>query len=115
MKKYLILSLATSAIIMSSAAFAQEEAVGGPGHPRINQIQNRIDRQEKIVDKAEESGKITAEQADKVDARLSRQEETLKKDAAEHGGHITKKEQSNLNHKLNKNKKILKKDAATTH
>lgn len=115
MKKYLILSLATSAIIFSSAAFAQEESIGGEGHPRINQVESRIERQENAVDQAEQTGKITAEQADKAESHLSKQKEQLKTDAAKHGGHITKKEQATLNHKLTNNKKVVAKKALANH
>lgn len=72
-----------------------------PGHPRINQVQQRLDRQENWNAKREEEGKITEGQMQRDDARDQRIEGRLQKDEGEHGGHITKAEDRHLNHSMN--------------
>jgi hypothetical protein len=107
MNKYIILSLTTSAIIIDStffpgAAFSQTEEK----HPRVEQVERRIERQEGRIQAAQEAGKITEKQANRNLKRLEHQEKQLDAAEAKHGGHITKKEQAHLNRKLDNNGKI---------
>jgi len=84
-------------------AFAQTApGVPDPGHPRINQVQQRIDNQENRVDRGISDGQIGAKQAAHDDAKLAREQHSLNRDEAKNGGHITKGEQRNLNKRLNK-------------
>ncbi len=85
------------------SAIAQTSAgVADPGHPRINEVQQRIDNQQSRVDRGISDGQINAKQATRDDAKLAREQNSLNKDAAKDGGHITKGEQANLNGRLNK-------------
>jgi|GEM_PF-6649661 len=131
MKKYIILSLTTSAIIMggnllSSVAFAQTEtttptvttpettspfATRGENHPRVDQVEKRIENQENRIKSAEQAGKITPEQAQRDQNRLDKQKEQLKANEAEHGGHITAGEKKKLNGELNRNNEIGRRQA----
>ena len=84
-------------------AFAQSPPdVPDPGHPRINEVQQRIDNQQSRVDRGISDGQINAKQAAHDDAKLAREQKSLNKDEAKNGGHITKGEQKNLNKRLNK-------------
>jgi hypothetical protein len=84
-------------------ALAQSAAgVPDPGHPRINEVQQRIDNQESRVDRGISDGQINAKQAAHDDAKLAREQNSLNRDEAKNGGHITKAEQRNLNKRLNK-------------
>jgi hypothetical protein len=114
MNKFIALSLTASAVMLGSNLISLSASAADtiPGHPRVNQVEKRIDNQENNVEKLEQSGKITEQQADRDEKRLENQKDTLVKDEAEHNGHITKAEQKNLNHKLNKNNKI---DAKQKH
>ncbi len=84
----------------AGAAFAQT-TVPDPGHPRVNQVERRIDNQQARVDKGVSAGQINANQAARDDAKLAREQASLNKDMAGDNGHITKAEQRNLNRRLN--------------
>ena len=106
--KLLVLS---SVLILaaSSAAFAQtaEPATAPiPGHPRVNEINRRLDNQEKHIDAAAASGAITPDQARRDKARDERIEKRAHAMEAKNGGHLTKREQHHLNHALNKTNHI---------
>lgn len=87
----------------AGTAFAQTApAVPDPGHPRINEVQDRIDNQQSRIDRGVSDVQINAKQAAHDDAKLAREQNSLNKDEAKNGGHITKGEQRNLNKRLNK-------------
>ena len=101
------LSLTSLALIVligsGGAAMAQSAAgVPDPGHPRINEVQQRIDNQQSRVDKGISDGQINAKQAARDDAKLGREQSSLNQDEAKNGGHITRGEQRNLNARLNR-------------
>ena len=100
----LTLTAATLTLLTGFAgmALAQSAATPDPGHPRINEVQQRIDNQQARVDKGVSDGQINARQAARDDAKLAREQNSLNQDAAKNGGHITKAEQRNLNKRLNK-------------
>jgi len=90
-------------IASGGAAFAQSApAVSDPGHPRVNEVQQRIDNQESRVDRGISDGQINAKQAAHDDSKLAREQHSLNQDEAKDGGHITKGEQRNLNARLNR-------------
>ena len=92
---------AALSLSLSGMAMAQT-ATPDPGHPRVNEVQDRINNQEARVDKGISDGQINAKQAARDDAKLAREQNSLNKDMAGDKGHITKKEQKNLNKRLNK-------------
>ena len=96
--------LALAALVGSGGtALAQSApAAADPGHPRINEVQQRIDNQQARVDRGISDGQINAKQAARDDAKLAREQNSLNQDAAKNGGHITRAEQNNLNRRLNK-------------
>jgi hypothetical protein len=102
--KFTLMPFALTVLIGSAGtAIAQNApAVPDPGHPRINEVQQRIDNQQSRVDKGISDGQINAKQAAHDDAKLAREQKSLNKDEAKNGGHITKGEQKNLNKRLNK-------------
>ncbi len=103
-KNTLIIPMAAALIAaMAGPAFAQEE----PGHPRVNEVQGRIDNQENRVDKGINKGQLTPGQAARDTRRDARVERQLKRDEAKHGGHITKAEQNKINRELNKNSRDI--------
>lgn len=99
--KISILPSAAFAILLSGPVFAQEAT--DPGHPRVNEIQGRIDNQENRVNQGLGDKQLTGKQAAHDNARDARVERQLQRDEAKHGGHITKAEQKKLNHELNHN------------
>jgi len=118
MKKPLAVAVALASLVMGSAhlAFAQTTSAD-PGHPRINEVEQRIQNQQDRVDKGVSDGQINANQAARDDAKLGREQASLNQDAAKNGGHITKTEQRNLNRRLNKGSRAIhrqRKAAATS-
>jgi hypothetical protein len=102
--KITLTSLALAALIGSGGTAIAQSAAGvpDPGHPRVNEVQTRIDNQESRVDRGVSDGQINAKQAAHDDAKIGREQASLNKDEAKNGGHITKGEQRNLNKRLNK-------------
>lgn len=103
------------------ASFAQvpvettNSATGGdlptniPGHPRVDEVNQRDDNQQNRIDKGEADGKLSTGQAAKDQAKLDKQEAIQQKQEAANGGHLTKGEQMKDNKSLNKSsKKIYK-------
>ena len=102
--KKLLASVAMIALLTSGvAAMAQDAAPVDPGHPRVNEVDQRLNDQQNRVDNGVKDGQIGAKQEmrdDKTDARVSQE---MSKDEAKNGGHITKAEQRKMNRQLNKN------------
>ncbi len=101
---FTLTSIALTVLIGSGGTAIAQSAPGvpDPGHPRVNEVQQRIDNQQSRVDKGISDGQINGKQAAHDDAKLAREQHSLNKDEAKNGGHITKGEQKNLNHRLNK-------------
>jgi hypothetical protein len=97
-------SLALTVLIGSAGTAMAQSAPGvpDPGHPRVNEVQQRIDNQENRVDRGIADGQINGKQAAHDDSKLAREQKSLNQDEAKNGGHITKGEQNNLNKRLNK-------------
>lgn len=77
--------------------------VPDPGHPRINEVDQRLQNQQNRINAGVADGQINQQQETRDENRLQNQEQQLNKDEATDGGHITKAEQNNLNNGLNKN------------
>jgi len=74
-----------------------------PGHPRVNEVNNRLDNQQNRIDKGVANGTMTQKQAardETHDANIARRESV---DEAKHNGHLTKGEQTRLNRSENRN------------
>lgn len=100
--KLLLTTAAVAAFLgLCGSAMAQSTATPDPGHPRVNEVQQRIDNQQNRIDRGISDGQINAKQAAHDDAKLSREQASLNQDELKHGGHITKAEQHNLNKRLN--------------
>jgi hypothetical protein len=102
-----LLTLACAGLIagtmLSTPALAQSTNVTDPGHPRVSEIDNRLQDQQTREDNGVKDGQINGKQLthdDKTDSRVQKQ---LSRDESKHNGHITKREQRRMNHELNKN------------
>jgi hypothetical protein len=102
--KFTLTCLALTVLIGSAATASAQSAAGvpDPGHPRINEVQDRINNQQARVDRGISDGQINARQAAHDDAKLAREQNSLNRDEAKNGGHITKAEQGNLNKRMNR-------------
>jgi hypothetical protein len=89
---------------LPSAVHAAEEV---PGHPRISQVDSRLERQQQRIDNGVKDNQINAQQTANDEKRDPRVAQQLSKDEAEHDGHITKYEQKRLNRELNRNSRKI--------
>ncbi len=106
--KSLILAAIASAIC--TVSFAQ-----GPGHqpthlkhhPRVNQVNKRIDNQEKRITEERKEGDLTKAQA-KADRKnlkaINQEKRAMRK---QDNGHLTKADQKVLNQQLDQNSKKI--------
>jgi hypothetical protein len=104
MKRTLLLTLATMALggMLAVPGFASNTSGAGPGkhdpgHPRVNQVYRRQERQQGRIANGVKSGALTPKETRKLEGQQQRIDNSEKKDMSEHNGHLTKGEQANLN------------------
>jgi hypothetical protein len=88
---------------LSATAFAQATSPDVPGHPRVNEVNQRLANQQNRINAGVADGQINGKQAardETHDANIARRESV---DEAKNGGHLTQQEQRNLNKSENKN------------
>lgn len=107
----LLLSLVAGSLL-ASPVMAQTDQTD-PGHPRVNEVDSRLQNQQNRVDAGVKDGQLNAKEAARDTKRDERVSQQLSKDEAKHGGHITKREQRKLNKELNKNSKRIHRQRAT--
>lgn len=90
--------LAILLTIAPALAFAQDV----PGHPRENEVNNRLQTQQERIGKGVADGQINARQAAKDSARDAKVAHEESRDEAKNGGKLTKAEQAKMNRQLNK-------------
>ncbi len=89
--------------LCSASAVAQEV----PDHPRVNEVNQRLDNQQARIDHGLKNGTMTGKQAardEQHDANIAKRESV---DEAKHNGHLTKGEQNHLNRSENKNSRAI--------
>lgn len=106
--RFTLIGLVLSAAV-SGAALAQSTPAPVPDHPRVNEINQRLDNQQNRIQAGVADGQLNAKQAardEKHDANIAQRESV---DEAKNGGHLTKGEQHRLNKSLNKNSRRIHK------
>lgn len=94
------------AVFASGSVMAQTNT-DVPGHPRVNEVNNRLQNQQNRINNGLKNGTMTQGQAardESHDANIARRESV---DEAKHDGHLTKQEQKNLNHSENRNSRAI--------
>jgi hypothetical protein len=108
--RFSLIAFGMVAAFASAAAMAQAANPNDiPGHPRVSEVNQRLDNQQDRVQNGVADGQLNAKQAtrdEKQDANIAARES---RDEAEHGGHLTKQEQKNLNKSLNHDSKRIHK------
>lgn len=102
--KLIIAGLVIGAAMASGSVFAQTDV---PNHPRVNEVNNRLENQQDRIQNGLKNGTMTQAQANRDeahDANIARRESV---DEAKHNGHLTKQEQRNLNRAENHNSKRI--------
>ncbi len=101
--KVLLLAGLCSATLGSSLTMAQTV----PDHPRVNEVNQRLDNQQARINQGLANGTMTGKQAardEAHDANIAKRESV---DEAKHNGHLTKGEQQRLNKSENKNSRRI--------
>jgi hypothetical protein len=101
--KYLQVAVLCCAGFGSSLAMAQDV----PDHPRVNEVNQRLDNQQARINQGVANGTMTGKEAardEAHDANIAKRESV---DEAKHDGHLTKAEQNRLNKSENKNSRRI--------
>jgi len=112
-----LLTLAVGGLMLAGSASAQTSTTSGagpgvvdPGHPRVNQVNNREENQQQRIGNGIKSGKLNSQQASNLEKRETSVQNREKKDMSEHNGHLTKAEQKGINRQQNRISKSIYKD-----
>ena len=85
-------------------AHAQDATPNGaqdPGHPRVNQVDSRQNKQDSRVSKGDKSGELTKPETAHLDHKENSIQKKKASDQHKHNGHLTKTEQNNLDKRQN--------------
>jgi hypothetical protein len=102
--KLILIGLVIGAAMAAGPVMAQTDV---PGHPRVNEVNNRLENQQDRINNGLKNGTMSQRQADRDetrDANIARRESV---DEAKHDGHLTKQEQHNLNKSENHNSRAI--------
>lgn len=101
-------ALAVAYALLGSTAFAQ---VSGndtvPGHPRVNEVNQRLDNQQRRIDNGVSNGTIAPRQAARDEKHVANIAQRASVDEAKHNGHLTAAETKRLNRAENRNSKRI--------
>ncbi|PXV59093.1 hypothetical protein SAMN04487785_10613 [Dyella jiangningensis] len=108
--RFSLIAFGMVAAFASAGAMAQAANPNDiPGHPRVSEVNQRLDNQQNRIQAGVADGQLNAKQAardEKQDANIAARES---RDEAQHGGHLTKQEDKNLNKSLNKDSRRIHK------
>jgi hypothetical protein len=109
--------LAVGGMMFVGSATAQDNSGAGPGvvdpgHPRINQVNRREERQQQRIANGVKNGTLTPRQTANLENREANLQKTEQKDMAKNNGHLTKQERRNLNRRENHISRSIAKDKA---
>jgi hypothetical protein len=109
--------LAVGGLMFIGSAIAQQDNTSGagpgvvdPGHPRVNEINQREQNQQDRIANGVKSGQLTPGETQRLERGEQRLESNEKKDMAKDNGHLTKQDQRQLNREANHMSKRIYKD-----
>jgi hypothetical protein len=113
-----LLVLAVGGFLFAGSASAQTSTttsgagpgVVDPGHPRVNEVNQREENQQQRIANGVSSGKLSAQQTSNLEKREASVQNREQKDMAAHNGHLTKAEQKGINRQQNRVSKSIYKD-----
>jgi len=111
-----LLVLAVASLMCTASAAAQSNTSGAgpgvvdPGHPRVNEVNQREQNQQDRIANGLKNGTLNAKQASNLEKRENNLQNREKKDMAAHNGHLTKAEQNGLNRQENRISRSIYKD-----
>ena len=113
-----LLILAAGGFLLAGSAVAQTSTnssgagpgVVDPGHPRVNEVNQREQNQQNRIANGVKNGKLTPGQTAHLEKGEQRLQNNEKKDMAKDNGHLTKQDQKQLNKEANRQSKKIYKD-----
>ena len=109
--------LAVGGLMFIGSAAAQQNNTSGagagvvdPGHPRVNQVNKREQKQQNRIGNGVKSGQLTPGETRHLEKGEQRLQNNEKKDMAKDNGHLTKQDQRHLNKEANHMSKRIYKD-----
>lgn len=96
------MAISLAAFLMGNVSVAMAETQWQKDHPRREQVNKRLNNQNRRTKNKVKSGKMTKAQAEKLhreDRQIRGEERSM---ASQNGGHITKQEQRTLDQQENK-------------
>ena len=113
-----LLVLAVGGLMLASSASAQTTTttsgagpgVVDPGHPRVNEVNQREENQQQRIGNGVSSGKLNSQQTANLENRETSVQNREQKDMAKNNGHLTKAEQRGINRQQNRISKSIAKD-----
>jgi AICAR transformylase/IMP cyclohydrolase PurH len=107
MKKLLTVLIVSSLGILTFAQGPGYQKTNIKNHPRVNQVNERIDNQEKRIHNEVKEGDLTKKQAVQDRKNLSEMNQEKKDMRKIDDGHLTKTDQKALNQQLNQNSRRI--------
>jgi hypothetical protein len=112
-----LLVLAVGGLMLAGSASAQTSTTSGagpgvvdPGHPRVNEVNQREENQQQRIANGVSSGKLNSQQTANLEKRETGVQNREQKDMAAHNGHLTKAEQKGINRQQNRISRSIAKD-----
>src|SRR5215469_3435159 len=109
--------LAVGGLMFLGSAAAQQDntSVAGagqvdPGHPRVNQVNQRESNQQNRIANGVKNGQLTPGQTARLERGEQRLQNNEKRDMAKDNGHLTKQNQRQLNREANRMSNRIYKD-----
>jgi len=101
LKKFVAIAVLSVFAAGAASSVMAAESQWDKNHPRRDQVNDRLENQNKRINKEVKEGEITKQQAAKLhheDHQIRKEEQLM---ASQNGGHITKQEQKTLNQQEN--------------
>jgi hypothetical protein len=115
-----LLVLAVGGLMFAGSAAAQTATttttsgagpgVVDPGHPRVNEVNQREANQQKRIANGINNGSMNAHETANVERREASVQKQEQADMAKHNGHLTKAEQRQLNRRQDRISRTIYKD-----
>jgi hypothetical protein len=109
--------LAVGGLMLLGSAAAQQDNTSGagagqvdPGHPRVNQVNQRETNQQNRIANGVKNGQLTPGQTSRLERGEQRLQNNEKRDMAKDNGHLTKQDQRQLNNESNRMSNRIYKD-----
>ena len=97
------------ASVISTTSMAQTAPI--PDHPRVNEVNRRLDNQQNRIQRGLANGTLNGRQAARDERHIANIAQRESADEAKHGGHLTQGEQNRLNRAENRNSRRIYRQA----